>query len=159
VALRAYRPQNPVPTDLVFPKMPRMDHLQAHLKAAGIRYVDDQGRQADFHALRHTFGTNLSLAEIPPRLAMELMRHSDMRLTMSIYTDATRLPTTGAIDKLPAFGVSGPQLGPQELGAEGHHLSQADTETDSTDSSKAHDDNDLSHGLAQVVASRKELPR
>ena len=113
-------PKNPVSSDPVFPKMPRMDHLKAHLRAAGIPYIDDQGRQAAlFHGLRHTFGTNLSLAEIPPRLARQLMRHGDMRLTMNIYTDATRLPTAGAIDKLPRFNVSGPH----ELGASGHEES------------------------------------
>ena len=123
-ALCAYRPENPPSSDPVFPKMPRMDHLKIHLRAAGIPYVDDQGRQADFHALRHTFGTNLSLAEVPPRLAMELMRHGDMRLTMRIYTDATRLPTAGAIDKLPGFNVAGPHIGPQSLGASSHGVSQ-----------------------------------
>jgi integrase len=47
VALREYRSKNPAQSDAVFPKMPRMDHLKAHLRAAGIPY-DDQGRQADF---------------------------------------------------------------------------------------------------------------
>src|ERR1035437_10141218 len=122
--LRSHRPKNPASSDPVFPEMPRMDHLKAHLRAAGIPYIDDQGRQADFHSLRHTFGTNLSLAEIPPRLAMQLMRHSDMRLTMNIYTDATQLPTAGAIDKLPRFNVSGPQIGPLSLGASSPEESQ-----------------------------------
>jgi len=74
------------------------------------------------------FCTNLSLAEIPPRLAMQLMRHSDIRLTMNIYTDATEMPSAGAIDKLPRFNVSGPQIGPYNLGASGHEEPQPVTE-------------------------------
>ena len=34
----------------------------------------------DFHALRHTFATMLACAGVSPRVAMELMRHSDRRL-------------------------------------------------------------------------------
>ena len=34
---------------------------------------------------------------------MELMRHSDMRLTAKIYTDAMQLPTAAAIQSLPSF--------------------------------------------------------
>jgi hypothetical protein len=34
---------------------------------------------------------------------MELMRHSDMRLTARIYTDAMQLPAA-AIQSLPGFG-------------------------------------------------------
>jgi hypothetical protein len=65
VALSARSLKNPVLFDPVFPKIPRMDHLKAHLWATEIPYIDDRGRQAELsHALRHTFGTNLSLAEI-----------------------------------------------------------------------------------------------
>ena len=42
------------------------------------------GRQADFHSLRHTLATMASQANVAPRVAMEMMRHSDMRLTMKI---------------------------------------------------------------------------
>ena len=43
---------------------------------------------------------------------------------MNIYTDATQLPTAGAIDKLPRFNVSGPQIGPLSLGASSPEESQ-----------------------------------
>jgi integrase len=74
------------------------------LKRAGITYVDASGRFADFHALRKTFGANLLKSNVAPRVAMELMRHSDMRLTAKIYTDAMQLPTAAAIQSLPSFG-------------------------------------------------------
>jgi site-specific recombinase XerD len=46
-------------------------------------YLDEQGRRVDFHSLRLTFGTNLVLRGVHPRVVQELMRHSDIRLTMS----------------------------------------------------------------------------
>jgi len=50
------------------------------LTAAGIRHSRE--RRVDFHSLRHTFGTMFSLSGVTPRVAMDLMRHRDMRLTM-----------------------------------------------------------------------------
>lgn len=38
-----------------------------------------------------------------PRTAMELMRHSDIKLTTQIYTDANQLPKVAAIHRLPSF--------------------------------------------------------
>jgi len=58
------------------------------LKAAGIDFVNATGHRADFHSLRHTLATNLARAGTAPRVAMEIMRHSDMRLTAKTYTDA-----------------------------------------------------------------------
>ena len=101
--LRSVRPPRALPSDPVFPRVPSMYWLKKDLAAAGIPYKDVLGRQADFHALRHTFGTNLSLAGVLPRVAMELMRHSDMRLTMKVYTDANLLPTGDGIDLLPSL--------------------------------------------------------
>jgi integrase len=128
--LRSLRPPNVAPEALVFPQMPSMYLFKADLAAAGIPYMDVQGRLADFHALRHTFGTNLSLAGVLPRVAMELMRHSDLRLTMKIYTDASCLPAAEGIDRLPSFTRTGPQIGPQELGATCHDLTRDGTRKD-----------------------------
>lgn len=115
----------------MFPEIPIMYMLKKDLEVAGIPYKDRLGRQADFHSLRHTFGTNLSLAGVLPRVAMELMRHSDLRLTMKVYTDATQLPSADGIDRLPSLIKPGPQIGPQELGAGSHGESQPVT-ADST---------------------------
>ena len=51
-----------------------------------LQCVEATGRIADFHKLRHTFGTNLARAGVPPSVAMKLMRHSDITLTMKLYT-------------------------------------------------------------------------
>lgn len=84
----------------------KMDTLRHDLSAAGIVCQDEQGRRVDLHALRVTFGTNLVLSGAHPRVAQELMRHSDIRLTMEIYTDASKLPLAGGVAGLPSFGVN-----------------------------------------------------
>ena len=77
--------------------------FKTDLRRAGITFADPQGRKADFHALRYTFATNLSKAGVLSREAMELLRHSDMRLTMKTYTDAGMLLTGEAVAKLPSY--------------------------------------------------------
>ena len=83
--------------------MPDMDTFKADLKAAKIEFVNAKGQYADFHSLRHTLATNLALAGTAPRVAMEIMRHSDMRLTSKTYTDTGLLPVSDAVSKLPSF--------------------------------------------------------
>jgi integrase len=87
----------------VYPRIPRIERFRRDLKKAGIPYIDAQGRVADLHALRKTFDTHLQLNGALPRVTMELMRHSDMRLTMKNYTDATLLPTAEAVNALPSY--------------------------------------------------------
>ena len=82
-----------MPKDRVFKDgVPRCVTLKKDLKAAGIQYIDESGRYADFHALRYTFNTWLQTNGVPPRMAQELMRHSDRRLTDQVYLDTTLLP-------------------------------------------------------------------
>ena len=38
-----------------------------------------------------------------PRVAMALMRHTDMRLTMNVYTDPRIFDLAGAVEKLPSL--------------------------------------------------------
>lgn len=87
-------------------RVPSVRKLRQDLAASGIPYQDERGRRVDLHALRTTFGTMLSAAGVSPRVAMELMRHSDIRLTMRIYTDAAQLPLSSEIAKLPAFSIA-----------------------------------------------------
>jgi len=56
-ALKAHRPDKWSLADLVFPKgIPRNRRLQKDAQANGITYQDEQGRYADFHALRYHLG-------------------------------------------------------------------------------------------------------
>ncbi len=57
----------------------------------------------DFHALRHTFGSLLAASGVHPKTAQKLMRHSDINLTMNIYTHVQESETQAAVDKLPDF--------------------------------------------------------
>jgi integrase len=77
--------------------MRRMNRFLEDLRAAEISYVNDSGEYADFHSLRKTCGTMLTLAGVSPRTVMELMRHCDMRLTAKTYTDANMLPVSEAV--------------------------------------------------------------
>jgi integrase len=105
-ALRELRLVNTGPKGRVFAGLlPRMNQFRADLEAAGIPYIDAKGEYADFHSLRKTFGTMLTLAEVGQRTVMELMRHSDMRLTVKTYTDANMLPISAAIGLLSAFAA------------------------------------------------------
>ncbi len=114
------------PSEPVFERIPDMDQFRNDLAAAGIPYVDAQGRRADFHALRHTLATNLARCGVLPRVAMEFMRHSEMRLTNKTYTDVAHLPLAEAAEMLPQFlKGKGTQISTQVLGAEGHRLAVA----------------------------------
>ena len=64
-------------------------------------YCDSAGRYADFHSNRHTFITSLERAGIRPKMAQTLARHSDIRLTMGIYTHVDLQDQTAAIESLP----------------------------------------------------------
>ncbi|MFN3192283.1 MAG: tyrosine-type recombinase/integrase [Aureliella sp.] len=69
-------------------------------KAAGIPKKDADGCVVHVHALRHSFGTHLSLAGVAPRTAQAAMRHSKLDLTMGVYTDSRLLDTAGAIEAI-----------------------------------------------------------
>ena len=77
------------------------------LVAAGIPKRDERGRTVDVHALRHTFGTHLSLNGVAPRVAQAAMRHSTIELTMNVYTDPELLDVAGAVAALPDLALSG----------------------------------------------------
>jgi integrase len=98
-------------------RIPRMNQFRKDLDAANIPYTDSRGERADFHALRKTYGTMLTLAGVGQRTVMELMRHSDPRLTLKTYTDANMLPVSDAIVALTNFAASkkDSQIDSQEL--------------------------------------------
>ena len=96
--------------------VPRLPRFRKDLALAGIPFETAEGR-LDLHSLRVTFCTHLSAAGVAPRVAMELMRHSDIRLTMKVYTDPARLPLAAAVASLPAL-----TLPPSAKGSESGRL-------------------------------------
>ena len=90
------------------------------VEAAGIPYRDDVGRVADFHALRHTFITNLANGGVHPKTAQALARHSTITLTMDRYSHTLMEEQSTALAALPdltkparpairATGTAGPE--------------------------------------------------
>ena len=83
--------------------------LDRDLRLAGIPKRDERGRTVDVHAMRTTFGTLLSKAEVAPRTAQAAMRHSTIDLTMNVYTDPRLLDVAGAVESLPALPLEDSQ--------------------------------------------------
>ena len=68
-------------------------------------YRDSAGRVIDFHALRHTFVTNLASGGVHPKTAQALARHSTITLTMDRYSHSYRGDEAKALDALPDLSV------------------------------------------------------
>jgi hypothetical protein len=96
--------------DRVVRTVPDIDSHRRYLEWAGVAYVDDLGRRAGFHALRHTYGSMLAKAGVAPRVAMSLMRHTDLRLTMNVSTDPRIFDMAGAVEKLTAMSPAKPAI-------------------------------------------------
>ena len=108
-------------------KIPSIWAFRTLLKRAAIPYKDAQGRQADFHALRKTLNTHLAQNAVDPHVRKEIMRHSELRLTLDVYTDKPMLPIAEAIEKLPVFlkQLEDAHLDALVPGFSGHKLSHA----------------------------------
>lgn len=107
-AVRSVLPEHALPSEWVFHnRVPRIATMARDLTRAGIVFENENGR-VDLHALRVTFCTNLLKAGVHPRVAQELMRHSDIKLTMKNYTDETQLPVAAALELLPDVTLRNP---------------------------------------------------
>lgn len=84
-----------------------------------IEYEDAQGRKADFHALRHTFVSNLVAGGVHPKTAQALARHSTITLTMDRYTHLSVSNHTGALNVLPDLSALPTTAEAKATGTEG----------------------------------------
>jgi len=67
-----------------------------------LQYQDENGLYADFHANRHTFISNLAKSGVSPKVAQTMARHSDINLTMNVYSHVKMEEQEAAIAVLPA---------------------------------------------------------
>ena len=74
------------------------------LRFAGIPKRDANGKTADIHSLRHTFGTMLARSGVSLQVAQRAMRHSTPALTSNLYTHLGLLDLAEAVETLPALG-------------------------------------------------------
>ncbi len=90
--------------DRLFPIPAKMcDVIADDYRAAGIDPVDASGRCVDFHVLRSVFATRLAQAGTPVHVAQKLLRHSDPKLTLNIYTHTRLEDMAVAVNSLPDF--------------------------------------------------------
>lgn len=75
--------------------------LERREKSDFLCYRNHAGLYADFHSCRHRFVTSLERAGVRPKVAQKLARHSDIRLTLGVYTHAELADQTAAIEALP----------------------------------------------------------
>ena len=74
-------------------------------KSDFLTYINHDKQVADFHALRHTFITNLASGGVHPKTAQALARHSTFALTMDRYSHSHRENEAAALDALPDLPV------------------------------------------------------
>ncbi len=92
--------------------------IRADLKAAGVEQTDDQGRVADFHALRHTCLSQLGRSGASPKVMQLYARHSTVELTIGRYGHASLSDMAGAARMLPDLSPTR-QTQPEALRATG----------------------------------------
>ena len=90
------------------------DETRARNESPFLIYRNEAGRVIDFHALRHTFISNLAAGGVHPKTAQTLARHSTITLTMDFYTHLDVFDVGGALDKLPALPGPGPACQQEE---------------------------------------------
>jgi integrase len=75
--------------------------LNLDLVFAGIEKRDRRDRVIDVHALRHTHATLLKQFGVAQHVAKESMRHSDIALTMNVYTHSGLDDVANGVNLLP----------------------------------------------------------
>lgn len=67
--------------------------FEARLAAAGVKVIR-------VHDTRHTCGKLLAALDIHPRVAMQVLRHSRIAITMEVYTEVPSEETRAALKRL-----------------------------------------------------------
>lgn len=98
--------------------------VRKDMEAAGL-----DPSQVDLHAFRHTFCTNLALANVPPAILQKLARHHSLDLTVGIYTHLGRTSAWECVDRslflIHPYGAGG-ENAPGSAPVGGGHKSEID---------------------------------
>jgi integrase len=162
VELKALRSARLSDSDRVFAGLiPKMETFKSDLEKAQIPFIDERGLRADFHALRHTFCTNLHRANVSGRQAMQLMRHSTRKLTDMDYADEEQLGSFEAVQKLAFIDAneaakSDSQLDSQTLVLSSPALSLSVADFAAMQIAKSLENKGDSHGLSATVVKSQE---
>ncbi len=98
-----------------------MDSTERRSRRASdfLQYCDASGHVVDFHALRASFITMLVKSGATVKVAQQLARHSDPKLTLNIYTKLGVNDLREGLEALPQFNKREPER--QTLRATGTH--------------------------------------
>ena len=123
-----------------------------------LRYRNSANMVADFHALRHTYITNLARIGVHPKTAMDLARHGNINLTMARYSHTLVADRADALGDLPSLG-SGPEAEEQKATGTYDAVAQiGDFPSDTTSGTTSReDDNRKSLPIKPVSESGKGL--
>ncbi len=92
------------PADKLFHVPDALDKiLNRDMAFAGIPKRDRNDGVIDVHALRHTHATLLKNSNVNLHVAKASMRHSDIRLTMNVYTHSDLADVAEGVNRLPDF--------------------------------------------------------
>jgi integrase len=150
-ALKDHRPAHWSPSDLVFPNgIPRASRLKVDLERVDVAYKDEQGRYADFHALRYTCATFMRKHGISDNFAKKQMRHKTVRQTDG-YTTEAQLPIYEAVKGLPPL-LGYAQIRAQILGAKGQNGAHSGTASEEIKPSQVVVNEAVCRGLAHCGA-------
>lgn len=90
-----------MPGAKVLPAVPDMKTMKRDLNRAGVELKDPEGRRLDYHALRHTFQTNLDRTGCARATKKRLMRHAHQDVTDG-YAHAELAEMLAALSRLSA---------------------------------------------------------
>lgn len=81
--------------------VPDVDTLKKHWDQAGVVFVDERGRRLDYHALRHTFSTNLDRTGCSRATRKKIKRQANEDVTDG-YAHAELSEMLAALERLPS---------------------------------------------------------